>query len=88
MAFTKKSIYRFEPKIEPQTYLFIFFFSYGPTLNPQIKEMKKEHVFENGQKGQSKVRKGQIRCLVDVMKCRTVKTVAKKSNIYRILTYH
>lgn len=86
MAFTKKSIYRFEPKIKPQSCLFIF--SYGPTLNPQIKEMKKEHVFENGQKGQSKVRKGQIRCLVVVMKCRTVKTVAKKSNIYRIFTYH
>lgn len=61
-----KNIYRFGPKIEPQT---CFFFSYGPTLNPQIKELKKigdnktrkkreEHGFEMVKRGPVKGQKG------------------------------
>lgn len=58
------NIYRFEPKIEPSQ---TCFFLNGPTLNPQIKELKKrgdnktrkekgtreEHGFVNGQKRDS-----------------------------------
>ena len=72
-------------KTEPPKLLFP---PYEPTLNPQIKELKKKETTKQEEKertwiwtwskgGQSMVTKWQIGCVVVIIKCRTVNTVVK-----------